>query len=413
MAVADEATVELRDVYFAHPRSDRPTLSGVDLHIEAGDMLALIGPSGSGKTSTLRILSGLEQPDRGDVLVAGVSQLGVAPERRAMSMMFQRPLLFPHLNVVDNVAFSGRVSGAARDAARDRALAFLELVHLPEFALRRTQELSGGQEQRVALARALAASPRVLLLDEPFSALDPGVRADMHDLLAEVRAVLEPTTVMVTHDLDEAALADRVAVLVDGTIHQMGTVAALYRRPASLAVARVLGGFSEVDGQITAGAHRSVFGEFPLTRQELEQVADPASARRPGAQAATLLVRREALRTTAIGDPSAMFTATVNAVRQRGPVRTVVVVPEERHADTRSARLELEVDARVRGSSALGRGVRVGVARTEIPVAALHDASGTAGPDASQLAKSKATNDSFGLAVAAATKARSRPGGRR
>lgn len=376
MTRADEATVELSDVYFTHPGRDRPTLSGVDLYIEAGDMLALIGPSGSGKTSALRILAGLEEPDRGDVLVEGVSQLGVAPERRSMSMMFQRPLLFPHLSVVDNVAFSARVSGVARDAARDRARAFLDLVHLPELALRRTAQLSGGQEQRVALARALAASPRVLLLDEPFSALDPGVRASMHDLLAEVRAVLEPTTVMVTHDLDEAALAGRVGVLVDGTIHQIGTVAALYRRPASLAVARVLGGFSEVDGQITGGAHWSGFGEFPLTRQELEQVVALQNVTRLGIPTSTLLVRREALRATAVGDPSSMFTARVSAVRQRGPVRTVVVVPEEQHPGTGSARLEVEVDTRAQDFSAADRGGRVGVSRTGVPVALICDAAG-------------------------------------
>lgn len=367
MTRPDDATLELRHVRFTHPGGSEPTLVDVDLEVPSGEMLAIIGPSGSGKTSALRVTAGLEEPDDGDVLVGGVSQLGVEPERRTMSMMFQRPLLFPHLSVLDNVAFSDRVTGATRAQARERAHAFLGLVHLTELASRRTRALSGGQEQRVALARALAANPRVLLLDEPFSSLDSGVRATMHELLAELRAVLEPTTVMVTHDLDEAALADCVAVLVGGAVHQVGTVAELYRRPHSLEVARVLGGFAGVDGDVVSGEHRSRFGAIPLTDAEQADLSVCRSAPTSSPGPATLLVRREALLTSPVDDPAAMFTAIVSAVRQRGLRQSVVVEPDRGRATAEGARLEVEVH----GLDTVRRGARIGVARTGIPVTLL------------------------------------------
>lgn len=351
-----DRALELRHVTFTHADGLKSTLVDVDLAVPSGDMLAIIRPSGSGKTSALRVAAGLEVPDEGDVLVGGVSQLGVEPEGRGMSMMFQKPLLFPHLNVVDNVAFSDRVTGVSRSEARSRARAFLGLVHLSDLATRRTRALSGGQEQRVALARALAANPRVLLLDEPFSALDSGVRSSMHDLLTEVRALLEPTTVIVTHDLDEAALADRVAVIVGGRVHQVDTVDALYRRPASLPVARVLGGFAEIDGHVVSGRHRSRFGTVPLLEHG-RAMSGPA----------TLLVRREALRAASTEDPAAMFTAVVVAVRQHGLRRSVVVEPDQRRGSGHVPRLEVELDGLVQGHC----GERIGVALTGMPLAIL------------------------------------------
>ncbi|OFE18060.1 hypothetical protein BA895_13065 [Humibacillus sp. DSM 29435] len=249
---ADDAGLELRRITFTHPGTIEPSLAEVDLAVAYGEMLAVVGPSGSGKTSTLRVTAGLALPERGEVFVGGQNLTSCAPERRGMSRLFQRPLLFAHLNVLDNVGFADRVAGHSRRRSRARAADYLGLVHLSHLAGRRTRTLSGGQEQRVALARALAAEPRVLLLDEPFSSLDAGVRADMHELLGEVRAVLAPTTVIVTHDLDEAALADRVAVLVAGRVHQVDSVTELFRRPASREVARVLGGFVEVEGTSTS-----------------------------------------------------------------------------------------------------------------------------------------------------------------
>ena len=194
-------------------------------------MLAVLGPSGSGKTTLLRVAAGLEQPESGDVLLDGTSVLGVPPERRDLTVMFQKPHLFPHLSVLDNVAFADRLRGRSRSQSRAAAQRYLDLVHLGDLARRRPRQLSGGQEQRVALARALAANRRVMLLDEPFSALDTDLRTSMHQLLGEVRAALDPTIVMVTHDLDEAGLADRVAVLVEGRIEQFDTIPALYSGP--------------------------------------------------------------------------------------------------------------------------------------------------------------------------------------
>lgn len=266
------SALEVTGLTYAHPGAGRPTIADVDLRVGAGAMTAVVGPSGSGKTTVLRLVAGLLAPDAGEIAVAGASVLDRPPERRGMTMMFQKPHLFPHLNVLDNVAFAARVAGRPRAQARESAQRYLSLVHLGDLGRRRTRELSGGQEQRVALARALAAEPEVLLLDEPFSALDAELRASMHELLGEVRAALGPTIVMVTHDMSEAALADRVAVLIQGRIAQDDALAELYLAPATIEVARVLGGFSEVPGALDAGRHHSALGALSCrSGQDLEQ----------------------------------------------------------------------------------------------------------------------------------------------
>ncbi len=364
---ADDAGLELRGITFTHPGALEPSLAEVDLAVVSGEMLAVVGPSGSGKTSTLRVTAGLLQPEQGEVFVGGVNLSSRAPERRGMSMLFQRPLLFPHLSVLDNVGFSDRVAGHSRRRARARATDYLGLVHLGHLAGRRTGTLSGGQEQRVALARALAAEPRVLLLDEPFSSLDAGVRAAMHELLGEVRAVLAPTTVIVTHDLDEAALADRVAVLVSGRVHQVDSVAELYRRPATREVARVLGGFAEIEGHLDGQGHHSAFGTLPWP---LPGRGVLGSEPPPGA--ATALVRRESLRTASTDDDAVVFVGVVVAVRQRGLRHSVVVEPEAGHGSGRPPRIEAEHQS----MSVPTRGDRVGVALTGLPYSLLPAAPG-------------------------------------
>ncbi|OYX56248.1 MAG: hypothetical protein B7Y93_04035 [Micrococcales bacterium 32-70-13] len=238
-----------------------PALDGVSLSVDAGECLAILGPSGSGKSSVLRAIAGLDAPTSGRILVDGADVAGVAPERRGMAMVFQRPLLFPHLSVLDNVAFAATVAGQPKREARADARQFLELVQLEGFGERPVTALSGGQEQRVAIARALAARPRVLLLDEPFSALDPELRTDMHALLRQICQQLNPTIVMVTHDRDEAAVvADRVALLSAGRLLQHDTVERLYTRPVALAVARLMGGRIELPGEVGNGVHRSALG---------------------------------------------------------------------------------------------------------------------------------------------------------
>ncbi len=259
------AALSVCGLHRAFPGTDAPALDSLDLRIGPGRCVAVLGPSGSGKTTALRLIAGLDAPDRGDVIIDGRSVLALPPERRGLAMVSQRPLLFPYLSVLDNVAFAARMNGAPRRTARRSAQRYLDLVQLTSSARRRPATLSGGQAQRVALARALAAEPAVLLLDEPFSALDPVLRADMHRLLAEVRAVLEPTILLVTHDQDEAAtVADSIAVLMNGHLLQHDAPARLYARPASLAVSRFLGGLNEIPGHLVDGVHHSALGPLAL-----------------------------------------------------------------------------------------------------------------------------------------------------
>lgn len=288
-------------------------LNEVSFEVEAGECLAVLGPSGSGKSTVLRSIAGLDAPSSGRIFVDGSDVAGLAPEMRGMAMVFQRPLLFPHLSVLDNVAFAGTVAGQPKRVARADARQFLELVQLEGFGERPVTALSGGQEQRVALARALAARPRVLLLDEPFSALDPELRADMHTLLRQIRQQLNPTIVMVTHDRDEAAVvADRVALLSDGRLLQHDTVERLYTRPVSISVSRLMGGRIELHGEVRAGMHHSAIGS----------VASPGGetwAEGPG----VLVVRHEAVHIStfevAVPDGMVGVEVVVTDRRARGP----------------------------------------------------------------------------------------------
>ncbi len=287
------ASLHLTKVSRTHEGAATPVLSDLDLHVGAGDALAILGPSGSGKTTVLRLVAGLDAPDGGDIRIDGVSVLARPPEQRGIAMVAQRPRLFPHMSVLDNVAFGPLMGGASRREARRTAEQFLDLVQLPGLARRRPTTLSGGQQQRVALARALAANPAVLLLDEPFSALDPSLRADMHQLLLELRAVLQPTILLVTHDHHEAVLlADHVAILIDGQVHQHGTASELYAHPASLTVSRFLGCLNEIPGDLVSGHHSSALGliQVPprprhddgpavlVIRQESVRLVDPGVA---------------------------------------------------------------------------------------------------------------------------------------
>lgn len=345
------ASLSLRGLTRDHGTGEVPALGGLDLEVPAGGCVAIVGPSGSGKTTALRLTAGLDVPDAGDVLLDGVSVLHVAPERRGMAMVFQRPLLFPHLNVLDNVAFSARVTGTPRRQARAEAARYLELVQLAGFGPRFVGELSGGQEQRVALARALAAQPRVLLLDEPFSALDAALRADMHELLRELRALLEPTVVLVTHDQSEAAaLAETIAVLSGGHLIQHDSVEAVYTRPASLAVARLMGGLNEIHGVVAGRHHHSPLGRLRLP----DDVPVPDG---PG----VLVIRQESVVVTGAADPAADAYGTLAAVRVVGARRLVSIeVPGLLAPDDRGAPVA-RVHAELSPGSGVSLGQRVGL----------------------------------------------------
>ncbi|MFN7942020.1 MAG: ABC transporter ATP-binding protein [Thermoanaerobaculia bacterium] len=217
-------------------------LDGVSLAVEPGEIVALLGPSGSGKTTLLRCLAGFEIPDAGTIRIGGEDLTRLPPERRGLGMVFQHYALFPHLTVGENVAFGLDSRKLARDVVRARVASALARVDLAGFEARAVHQLSGGQQQRVALARALAPEPRVLLLDEPLSNLDPSLRERTRRELAALLRAVGISSILVTHEQEEAFdLGDRIALLHDGRLDQMGTAEELYREPATRFTARFIG----------------------------------------------------------------------------------------------------------------------------------------------------------------------------
>src|ERR1700757_4477079 len=209
-------------------------LDDISLEIPQGSLTAVLGPSGSGKSTLLRIVAGLERPDSGEIMLSGEAATRLTPQRRDVGFVFQHYAAFKHMTVRDNVAFALTIRRRPRKEIAARVDELLALVQLQGFAARYPVQLSGGQRQRMALARALAAEPKVLLLDEPFGALDARVRAELRDWLRRLHEEVHVTTVFVTHDQEEAMeVADRVAVLDHGHLEQVGAPAELYDEPAS------------------------------------------------------------------------------------------------------------------------------------------------------------------------------------
>jgi putative spermidine/putrescine transport system ATP-binding protein len=226
-------------------------LRDFSLAVERGEILALLGPSGSGKTTALRLIAGFDRPTAGRVFVAGKDITDVAPSKRDIGMVFQAYSLFPNMTAVKNVEFGLRVRRQGRGDRRARALELLELVGLGQAADRYPHQLSGGMQQRVALARALAIEPRLLLLDEPLSALDAKVRVQLREEIRRIQTRLGITTIYVTHDQEEAlAISDRVAVLSRGTIEQIGTPAEIYGAPATPFVAEFVGTMNRIESTV-------------------------------------------------------------------------------------------------------------------------------------------------------------------
>lgn len=226
-------------------------LDGVDLAIGAGEMFVLLGGSGSGKTTLLRTLGGFIAPSAGRIMLAGEDITRLPPHRRPVNTTFQSYALFPHMTVADNVAFGLRRQGAAKSTIGPRVAELLALVRLQDFAGRKPDALSGGQRQRVALARALAPRPRLLLLDEPMSALDRNLREQTRQELLRVQRETGTTFVLVTHDQDEAlAMATRIGLLHEGRLEQVGTPAEIYERPATRYVAGFMGGANILPGTV-------------------------------------------------------------------------------------------------------------------------------------------------------------------
>lgn len=230
------------------------SLKPVDLAIQEGEFFSLLGPSGCGKTTLLKLVAGLLEADKGELWAGDTNLTKVPPEARRFAMVFQQPLLFPHMTVEDNVAFGLKMQKAGKKERIERARNMLSHVGLEGYGRRFPNELSGGQQQRVALARALVADPRLLLMDEPFSALDPSLREEMRELLGRIQKELGVTVVFVTHDREEAFhLSDRIGIMSEGDLLQVGTAKELYERPATAEVASFLGMKNIVPGTIAEG----------------------------------------------------------------------------------------------------------------------------------------------------------------
>ncbi len=249
--VAAPARTLLDVVEVSRRFGDVTALDGVSLSIAENEFFALLGPSGCGKTTLLRSIAGFDQPDRGAIQLGGEDLLGLPPNRRPVNLMFQSYALFPHMTVERNVAYGLEREGLSRDEVRRRVGEVLETVGLTSMGGRRPKQLSGGQRQRVALARAIVKRPRLLLLDEPLSALDRKVRGEMQLELKRLQHEVGITFVVVTHDQEEAmSMADRIAVMAEGRVQQIAGPLDLYRRPVNLFVADFIGTSNQFPGRL-------------------------------------------------------------------------------------------------------------------------------------------------------------------
>jgi sulfate/thiosulfate transport system ATP-binding protein len=318
-------------------------LRGLDLRVEKGELVALLGPSGSGKTTLLKIIAGLEWPDTGRLEVDGADWLQLAAQDRRIGFVFQHYALFPHMSVRDNVAFGLSVRpradrpGKAVIAAKvDELLHFLQIAHLAD---RYPAQLSGGQRQRVALGRALAIEPKVLLLDEPFGALDAAIRRDLRRWLRGVHEATGSTTIFVTHDQEEAfELADRVVIMGEGRIEQIGHADAIHDHPATPFVARFMGATGELP--VTLHAGRAEGAGLDLTALPRRALPDGA---------ATLFVRPADV--TPLGDPGAPWRI-VSRMSNGAQLRLVLRHPDGAEAEADVPRRRVNADALTEGATA-------------------------------------------------------------
>jgi sulfate/thiosulfate transport system ATP-binding protein len=275
------AHVTIRDV--SRSFGEFEALRSVSLDFPAGELVALLGPSGSGKTTLLRIIAGLDTADSGQVLINGEDNIQRHPRERGVGFVFQHYALFRHMTVADNIAFGLRVRPRSkrpdRAEVKRRVAALLELVQLGWLADHYPSQLSGGQRQRVALARALAVEPHLLLLDEPFGALDSKVRRELGQWLRDLHHGVDITSVLVTHDQEEALeLADRIVLLSQGRVEQIGTPTEVYTYPASPFVLEFLGEASRIACRLTAAGLEAVSAPGHVLGQSVDPVADRLAA---------------------------------------------------------------------------------------------------------------------------------------
>lgn len=256
--------------------ADVVAVNQLNLEIESGEMVAFLGPSGCGKTTTLRMITGLLLPSSGDVRFDDRSMLTVPTERRGAVMVFQKHLLFPTMNVAQNVGFGLRMQGVRQAEIDARVSEMLGLVKLPGFEKRKAHELSGGQQQRIALARALIVQPNLLLLDEPLANLDANLRLEMRELIRTIQQELKITTIFVTHDQEEAVmLADRVALMFDGVLQQFDTPQSFYDRPGSVAIARFFRNDNFLSGIQRGAQVETAIGNLEIQADRIKRADGP------------------------------------------------------------------------------------------------------------------------------------------
>jgi putative spermidine/putrescine transport system ATP-binding protein len=311
-------------------------LNGIDVALEEGEFLSLLGPSGCGKTTALRLVAGFDRPDSGSIVVGGKDVTRMPPNRRDMGMVFQAYSLFPNMTAAQNVEFGLRIRGRKRDDRRGRVDELLELVGLGHAGKRYPHQLSGGMQQRVALARALAIEPRVLLLDEPLSALDAKVRVQLREEIRRIQLELGITTLYVTHDQEEAlSVSDHVAVMHGGKIEQMGTPSEMYQAPATPFVAEFIGTMNRLEATVVDGSSGEV--EHGGTRLTLA-----AAQGLPRGERVLVLARPETLELAPAADGAGGLVGDVLTHTFLGPVTRLKVHGEgvELIADIPTARVE-------------------------------------------------------------------------
>lgn len=242
-------------------------LNNISFFAKDGEIVALLGESGCGKTTTLKLIAGLIEPDSGDVILDNCSILKVPPEKRRTTIVFQDHLLFPHLNLEDNIGFGLKMAGVKKSIKGNKVLEIIKMLRLGGLEKRYPKELSGGQRQRVALGRALAVEPKVLLMDEPFSSLDIMLRQEMRELVLDIQKKLKITTILVTHDKEEALMmSDKIAMMIKGSIAQFDTPENIYERPVNPLVSDFFGEKNYFDCSVDNGMLKCELGVFKVGR---------------------------------------------------------------------------------------------------------------------------------------------------
>ncbi|MFC1949555.1 ABC transporter ATP-binding protein [Chloroflexota bacterium] len=318
-------------------------LEDLSLDVYKGELCCLLGPSGCGKTTVLKIINGLLEPDRGNVLLAGQDITDVPCQKRNLGLVFQNYALFPHMNVFDNIAYGLRRRRWQKDRIVSKVTEALGLVRLAGYEERRIHELSGGQQQRIALARSLVIEPRLLLLDEPLSNLDARLRADMRDEIKRIQRSLALTTIYVTHDQEEAmSIADRIMVMNSGVIEQTGSPREIYEQPATEFVADFIGRVNFIRGTVVADELNLLGLKIPLSERML-----------PAGSDVLVGVRPERIKISRGGTPSPLFS--VKDVTYFGSTVRYILEPVEDAGSSQEIFVEISAsEAEYRVGEAVG-----------------------------------------------------------